>query len=75
MKTIIKQIIAFSVLSMITIPAIAQDYYSNAQRADWLHKAKENTPELFYTTIKPEIQVDIIADSQLCTLGKPADQR
>ena len=64
MKTILKQILAVSVLSMTTIPAIAQDYYSNAQRADWLKKAQENTPELFYTTIKPEIQVDIVADKQ-----------
>ena len=64
MKTILKQILAVSVLSITTIPAIAQHYFSDAQKSEWLKKAQENTPELFYTTIKPEIQVDIVADKQ-----------
>lgn len=64
MKTILKQILAVSVLSITTIPAIAQHYFSDAQKSEWLKKAQENTPELFYTTIKPEIQVDIVGDKQ-----------
>ena len=71
MKTILKQILAVSVLSITTIPAIAQHYFSDAQKSEWLKKAQENTPELFYTTIKPEIQVDIVADKQSFKVTKP----
>ena len=36
MKTILKQILRVSVLSITTIPAIAQHYFSDAQKSEWL---------------------------------------
>lgn len=40
MKTILKQILRISVLSITTIPAIAQHYFSDAQKSEWLKNGR-----------------------------------
>ncbi len=58
-----------------SVSCLAQNYYSDKQRAEWMQKAEENIPDLIHTKISPEIQVDIVDDNDAFQNKKAANPR